>query len=265
MENKDNVKVILLSDLWEIFVSKLWILMVVAIFAICYVATGTYLSYVPKYNSIATLYILQQEQSRPDQNYKDFDLALKIVNDCTYLIKGHSVLDGVIKELELKESYDMLRNSVTIINPTDTRIIEVSVVSDSPRKAKMIVDAICTVGTKKITEAMGYEQVYFYEEGILDYKPCNRVSILSFLLTGFLAAAGVYGLFVLAYILDDKIKTDEDIKNYLDLSILGDIPSYDDNSKKSYGSRYYGSKYYGGKYYRGGYYQSKAYGEGEKK
>lgn len=260
MENKDNVKVILLSDLWEIFVSKFWIMLVAAVVAVGIAVAFVSMTFVPRYNSVATLYILQQEQTGPDTNYKDFDLALKIVNDCTHLIKGHSVLDGVIKELELNESYAELRKSVSIANPTDTRILEVSVVSDSPRKAKMIVDAICTVGTKKITEAMGYEQVYFYEEGILNYNPCNKVSYNTYLIIGLMAAMAVYGIFFMCYILDDKIRTDEDIKNYLDLSILGDIPSYDESKKKKYGGKYYRNKYY-----RKSYYKSGVYGEVEKK
>lgn len=264
MENKDNVKVILISDLWEIFIDKIWLMILAAILAIVGAYTSISMTYVPRYKSVATLYILQRDQQKIDTAYKDFALALEIVNDCSHLIRSHSVLDEVIKELGFNYSYGYLYNNIKIANPTDTRILEVTVESSTPRKAKTIVDSVCTIGTQKITEAMGFEQVYFYEEGILNYTPCNKTSLLTYLLIGVVAAAIIYAIFLFAYIMDDKIRTDEDIKNYLDLSILGDIPSYDDNKKK-YGGRYYRSKYYRNKYYKGKYYQSRAYGEVKKK
>ena len=261
MEEQTNVKVVTLKDLWGIFLHRLWIILLVTVIAVATVLTSVSLTFVPKYNSVATLYILQQNQTKPDMDYEDFNLALKIVNDCTHLIKSHSVLDTVIKELGLDISYGTLYDSVKITNPTETRILEVTVESDSPQKAKEIVDKICVVGTEKITEAMGFEQVHFFERGILNHTPCNRTSVLVYMIIGLIAATLTYSVFLVCYILDDKIHTDEDIKNYLNLSILGDIPNVDGIKKKKYGGKYYRSKYYRSKYYRSKYYGSKYYGK----
>lgn len=257
MENQtnNNMKVVTLSDLWEIFLRRLWIILLVAGLIVSTVLISKSVTFVPKYNSVATLYILQQNQTKTDMDYEDFNLALKIVNDCTHLIKSHSVLDAAIKGLGLDISYNALYDSVKITNPTDTRILEVAVESDSPYMAKKIVDEICIIGTEKIAEAMGFEQVYFFERGILNTKPCNRTSLLVYIIIGLLSAVLVYSVFLIIYILDDKIQTDEDIRNYLELSILGDIPNVDDTKKKKYGN-----KYYRGKYYKRGYYRRNTYG-----
>ena len=42
---------------------------------------------------------------------------------------------------------------------------------------------------------------------------------------------------------------EEDIKNYLNISVLGDIHNFDDNKKKKYGGKYYKYRYYKRKYY----------------
>ena len=42
---------------------------------------------------------------------------------------------------------------------------------------------------------------------------------------------------------------EEDIKNYLNISVLGDIPNFDDTKKKKYGGKYYKYRYYKRKYY----------------
>lgn len=244
MNEQNNIKVIKLSELWEIFLHRLWVILLVSILALTAVVTSVSLTYEPEYNSSATLYILQQNQTKPNLEYEDFNLALKIVNDCTHLIKSHSVLDTVIKNLDLKMTYKELYNNIKVTNPSDTRILEVVVESDSPQQAKRIVDEVCIVGTKKISEAMGFEQVHFFEQGILNLEPCNTTSFFTYVIVCILAMVLTYLVFVLIYIFDDTIHTDEDIKNYLNLSVLGDIPNFNDTNKKKYGAKSYRNKYY---------------------
>lgn len=247
MSEQTNTQVITINikDLWEIFLRRLWIILLVGILAFSAFCTFKTVTYDPKYSSSATIYILQQNQAETKDVYDDFNLALKVVNDCSHLIKSHSVLDTVINKLELDMSYKALYNNVKITNPADTRILEIEVISDSPQLAKEIVDEICTVGTEKITETMGFKQVHFYERGILNNNPCNQTSLIVYLFIGFAAMFLTYAVFVLIYLFDDKLHTDEDIKNHLDLSILGDIPYVGDTKNKKRGNMaYYRSKYY---------------------
>ena len=59
-------------------------------------------TFVPAYSSTATLYILRQNEATATGNSdSDFSLALKVVNDCDYLLKSHSILDEVIQERNL--------------------------------------------------------------------------------------------------------------------------------------------------------------------
>ena len=159
MENSSSVRVVTLKELWEIFVHRWWVMLLAA--AIC--AGGFFvinqLTFVPSYQSTATLYIHKQNESDSNTSADDFSLALKVVNDCDYLLKSHSVLDQVIEQLNLDISYEDLSKTVSTSNPEDTRILEVSVEAASPEEAKRIVDAVCEVGTDSITQAMGFQQV----------------------------------------------------------------------------------------------------------
>ena len=96
MNQKSNYKIVTLKDLWDIFAQRLWIMILAA--GIC--CGGLFaidrLTFVPQYASTATLYILRQTDSATASDASsDFSLALKVVNDCTYLLKSHTVLDGV--------------------------------------------------------------------------------------------------------------------------------------------------------------------------
>lgn len=236
MNQKSNYKIVMLKDLWDIFAQRLWIMILAA--GIC--CGGLFaidrLTFVPQYASTATLYILRQTDSATASDASsDFSLALKVVNDCTYLLKSHTVLDEVISELSLDMEYEDLYDCISTSNPEDTRILEVTVKADSPKMAKAIVDRICTIGAARIEDAMGFQQVNVYELGTTDPEPCNRVRMLTFAFAGVAAAVVTYVIFLIVFLLDDRIKTDEDVERYLGLSILGNIPNADSKKSGKYG------------------------------
>lgn len=238
MTTKDNanVRVVTLKDLWGIFIHRLWVMTLAAVVVAGGLLLINRLTFIPTYSSTATLYILRQDNDTSIGNSdSDFSLALKVVNDCDYLLKSHSVLDEVIQELNLEIDYKNLSKSVSTSNPENTRILEVTVESDSPENAKRIVDALCEIGQEKITEAMGFQQVNLYEYGTLNDKPCNTTSMTTYLLAGMIAAILVYSIFLIIFLLDDRIRTEEDIERYLGLSILGDIPNANDKKNHQYG------------------------------
>ena len=243
MENGEKLRVVGLRDLWDIFVKRLWIMVLAAAVTAVGLFAVAGITYTPRYESTATLYILRQdEMDGSNGSSDDFSLALKVVNDCNYLLKSHSVLDQVINSLGLDLSYRELYDSLSIANPSETRILEVTVEADSPAEAKRIVDEVCNVGTVKIEEAMGFQQVNLYEYGILMEEPCNRIGLAICVLVGMVAAVMVYCVFLVAFLVDDRIRTEEDVENYLHLSILGDIPNANEPKKRQ---GYYGRYAYG--------------------
>jgi len=65
-------------------------------------------------------------------------------------------------------------------------------------------------------------------------------------LIGAAAAVLTYSVFLVIYLLDDKIMTNDDIERYLGLSVLGEIPDSKEAGKNRYGY-YQGYGYGGGK------------------
>lgn len=236
MNQKANLKTVTLKDLWGVFIQRLWAIILAACICSAGLLIFNRMTFVPQYASTATLYILRQADSATasDAN-SDFSLALKVVNDCTYLLKSHTVLDEVISSLNLNMEYEDLYDCVSTSNPEDTRILEVTVKADSPEMAKRIVDRICTIGSKCIEDAMGFQQVNLYELGTTDPAPCNRTRLRTFVFAGIIAAIVIYIVFLMIFLLDDRIKTDEDVERYLGLSILGNIPNADSKKSGKYG------------------------------
>lgn len=244
MDNQGTNKVVTLKDLWELFLQRLWVMVLAAVICVAAFAGISLVTYEPMYESTATLYILRQtsEDTTSDDASNDFSLALKVVNDCTYLLKSHTVLDRTIEELDLAMTYEELYEQVTTRNPSDTRILEVSVEAETPEQAKLIVDKVCEIGQESITSAMGFEQVNLFAYGTLEDEPSNSTSILVYLIIGAAAAVLTYSVFLVIFLLDDRIRSSEDIERQLHLSVLGEIPDLNDTTKTRYGYYTAGSR-----------------------
>ena len=249
MNETNAQQVITIRDIWELFLQRLVIILLVTALAVAGFWVYNTMTYVPMYQSTATLYIAgddSYEGNTSADDYNNYSLALKVVNDCDYLLSSRSVVEQLIQEMNLPVSVGVLQGRISTDNPSNTRVLEVMVEAESPQLAKKIVDRLCEVGVEKINnEAMKRENyVQLYEYGNIPTYPSNGTAKITYVLVGAIAAVITFGLCLLVYLLDDRIQTADHIEQILGLSVLGDIPDCN-----SVGQR--------GRY---GYYRGKAYG-----
>lgn len=243
MNQNKTEREITIKELWQIFARRWWLMALAAILCITAVGIFNHITFVPRYSSTATLYLLRQNPSSAEQSttlVQDLSIGLNVVNDCTHLLKSHAVVEETIRQLDLDMTYDALVRSISTYSPEESRVLEVTVVADSPRNAKQIVDRLCEVGQEKITDALGFDQVRLFEYGVLEEKPCNKMGLFDYLVFGFLAAVLVYLLFLILSLVDDKIYSEEEIEANLGLPILGSIPNVNIEKKRRYGYYAYG-------------------------
>ena len=239
MNNTKNARTVTFGDLKNELFGHIWVILGAAVLSIVLLAVFKMVTFTPEYESRATLYILKQDGSSSDEyTSSDFSLALNVVNDCTYLLRSHKVLDDVINQLRLDISYSELTKRISTSNPDGTRVLEVIVRADTPENARNLVNCVCQVGSEAITEAMGFQQVNLYEYGTLNETPCNRTGYKLYVMVGLGAAILTYAIYLLVFLLDDKIRTEEDVHDYLGLSVLGEIPNANDKGHGRYGAQY---------------------------
>lgn len=246
MNETNSVRAITLKELWDLFIQRLLVIALVAV-----IAAGSFFAldmatYKPQYSSTATMYILRQgggEHTSSGEAANELSLALRLVYDCNYFLKSRTVLNTVIEDLGLSMTYSQLHSRISTANPTNTRILEITVRGDSPEQAKAIVDRICDIAPGKIADAMGFSQVNLYEYGTLPVRPSNSPNLLKYGMVGLAAAVVTYAVYLLMFLLDDRLRTDEDVERTLGLSILAEIPNVGGSGKNRYS--YYGGKRYG--------------------
>ena len=121
-----------------------------------------------------------------------------------------------------------LKESVRINNPTDTRILEITVDNPDSTMAKKIVDEIANVSSSYIGDKMEVIPPKIIEVGKIATERTSpsvmKNSVIGFLL-GFLACAAIVVVYA---VMDDTIKTEEDIEKYLGVSVLAKVPDRKD-------------------------------------
>lgn len=246
MNDLNDMRSITLKDLWDLFIHHISVIILAAVIATVAFFSVDMVTYDPEYSSTGTMYILRQNASdvSSGEAANELSLALRLVYDCNYFLKSRTVLNTVIEDLELDMTYNELYSRISTSNPTNTRVLEITVRGETPEQAKAIVDRICDIGPGKIEEAMGFSQVNLYEYGTLPTGPSNTPNVMKYAAVGVAAAVIVYAVYLMMFILDDRLRTDEDIENALGLSILAEIPNTGGSGKGRYGY-YRGYRRYG--------------------
>lgn len=230
-------------DLRELFFAlKKHILVILAALLAGAVIAGVYTKafITPMYSATSTMLVLTKETTLT--SLADLQLGSQLTSDYSMLITSRTVLEDVVDELNLDMDYKALKSSISINNPTDTRILEITVTNSDPKMCKTIVDKLSTTASKFIGEQMEVTEPKIIEEGEVPtakISPNTKKNIMIGALAGFILSAGVV---VLLTLMDDTIKTEEDIERYLGLSTLASVPDRRDyitgkRKKKRKGSR----------------------------
>lgn len=217
--------VIDLSELVGLLLHYAWLLVVVTI--ACGVAGFCISRFVlpEQFESTTSIYILNRSSSdSATYTTSELQAGTYLTNDYAELIASRTVLEQVIRDLSLDCDYEDLSEQVEVTTPSDTRIVSITVTDTSPQMAQTIANEIRTDAAAMIEEVMGVEEVNVIDEANLPTKksaPSNTKNAALAAVLGFCLVAGVL---IVRHLMDDTIKTSEDIERYLGLATLAIIP-----------------------------------------
>ncbi|MDO5291429.1 MAG: Wzz/FepE/Etk N-terminal domain-containing protein [bacterium] len=227
MNPKHDEMEIDLRELFYVLKSKLAIIIAVtAIFGIAMAALTTYVIK-PKYSSTSIIYVMSKEKN--ELSISDLNLGSGLTADYIELIESRPVLEKVITNLDLDMKYEDLLKMVTITNPTDTRILNITVTYTDAYQAEKIANDIVKVAQKTISSIMNTEKPSVVQSAVSSgekVSPNNVKNVLIAVVLGLFLSSGVI---ILIHVLDDTVKTPEDVERYLGLNTLAMIP--DDKNK----------------------------------
>lgn len=228
-QNEDIVEIDL-QELFGLLVHWLWVIVICGIAAGAVGFAVSFFVLTPQYESTTKVYILNK--TADNLTYNDLQTGTQLTKDYTQLIKSREVLETVIATCGLDEKYDAFAKRVRVEALPDTRIIAITVTDESPAMAKLLASEICKVASEHIKNVMDLQAVNIAEEAYLPEGPSSP-SVVKWTVVG--ALVGIFlsaMIIILRSLMDDTVKTSEDIEKYLELSTLAMIPVIEDADKK---------------------------------
>lgn len=216
-------------DLMEVFFAlKKRILIIAAAFLAGAALVGAYtkLLVTPVYSSTAKLLVLSKETTLT--SLADLQLGAQLASDYSVLLTSRPVLQETIENLDLNEGYGALRSHISVVNPADTRILEITVTDPDPEMAKTIVNELADVSSAYIGRQMEVVPPKVIEEGVVPSAPTSPNVMKNTILGALAGLVIAAGIIVVRTIINDTIRSEDDVEKYLGIPVLASIPDRKD-------------------------------------
>lgn len=183
------------------------------------------------FESTTKIYVLNRQEAQT-VTYNDLQTGTQLTKDYAELVTSRTVTTQVIADLDLQSRYedmneitpDELADMITVEAKQDTRVIYITVKDKNPTRAQDIANAVRIAASKQIYDVMDIEAVNVVDYANLPEGPISpNVKLLVIIGCIFCAIIAV-AVSVIIYMLDDTIKTPDDVERYLALSVLASIP-----------------------------------------
>ena len=193
----------------------------------------------PTYTSTSMIYVMSKETTLT--SLADLQIGSQLTQDYKVLVTSRTVMEDVIQKLGLKYDYATLRRKVTLDNPSNTRILNISVLDTDPKMAKQLTDAVADSASSYIADIMEQDPPKIIEYGEIPLNKTGpktgRNTMMGALLFLLVAVAFV----TIDMLTNDTIKTEDDIENYFGLPVLAAIPEKDAAAAKKSEQYSYGN------------------------
>ncbi|MBR1585181.1 MAG: hypothetical protein IJ662_06555 [Clostridia bacterium] len=220
MAGDQETQIDLLELLYRILAS--W-KMIACIVIVCMIAAAFYsTSYVtPLYQATSSIYVIGRDSAI---NLSDLQLGSNMMSDYLKVFEMWEVHDEVIKNLKLDYSYAEIEKHISVSNSTGTHILDITFSSPDPQEASAAANEYANVVSNYIADTMRMDKPSVMSVALTPTNPYNISRTRSIALGFVLGLVIGCGIVVIRFIMDDKVKTVEDVRKYTGLVNLAIVP-----------------------------------------
>ena len=229
-DNQNDEIEIDLKELFFVLLSRIWAIILATALGLAAAAAYTTLLMKPVYTSTSILYVLTKTTSIT--SLSDIQMGTSLTQDYMVVIQSRPVLEKVIQNLGLDMTVGELRENVTVNNPANTRFLEITVSNNDSYLAKKIVDELADVSAERMAEVMETQAPNIMDYGQIPENPSSPNLIKNSMIGAILGFIVACGIIVVMYLMNDTIKTSDDVEKYLGINTLGMIPLEEGVSKR---------------------------------
>lgn len=223
-------------DLLEIFhalVKKAWAIILCLVIGAGLAGGITKFAITPQYKATSMIYILGKTTSV--SSAIDLQLSRQLTVDFEVLAKSRPVVERVISNLDLDMTYEEMLEIVEVTNPDNSSILQMFATHPDPEVAKNIANELADATAERVEEVMVTDRPSTVEQAVAPEHPSSPNVMKNTAIGGLAGAFLMMAIVIVMFLMDDTIKDEDDVKKYLDMSVLASIPADTTNApvKKS--------------------------------
>ena len=177
-----------------------------------------------EYQATSKMYVLSSSDSVV--NLSDLQLGSQLTSDYLEVFETHEVTNEVIKKLNLPYDYDQLQGMLSLSNTSGTRIINITITSTKPEEAAAIANEFLDVASRYVADVMVTDRPTVLSVALVPEKPIGPSTVKNALLGAIMGIALSCGYLVVAFLLDDKVKSADDITKLTGMPVLAEVPTF---------------------------------------
>lgn len=222
---------IALKDIFKILKKRLWLIILLPIVAA--VAAFVIVNYaiIPVYTSTATMYVLNKQNEDNVVNYNDLQSGTLLTADYRELALSKRVLAPVAEEYNLNAGTLQSDFNITVEAANNTRVIEISATAPDPVLAANIANSVGYEFSYTVSEIMDVSNVNFVDMAEASSSPSAPKKMRLTAIAGLAGFVLAVGIALAIDFMNTTIRTKEDVENYLELTVLANIPKLKNKGK----------------------------------
>lgn len=177
----------------------------------------------PTYTSTSKMYVVSAS-SDSVVNLSDLNIGTSLTADYEQLMLSYPVLEQVIDELNLDMDSEELAKMISLDNPSDTRLLNITATSTDPVQARDIANKLMEVSIEYLPRTMSTNPPNVAQSAKLAVRKAGPSYTKYTLMGAFVGALLYCAYLVFLYIMDDTIHTPEDMERYFGVVPLTAIP-----------------------------------------
>ena len=237
-----------LRELFNMFWSKKIEIVIITLIFVIIGGVYSYMFTTPKYKSSTTLVLATLNDTTIGKTttaasgdaitQTELTLNSNLVSTYSELVKSKAVLREVISNLNLNDiNEDQLKKNVSVTAVKDTELIEISVSSTNSTYPSKIANEIAKVFTAKVAEIYNINNVHVVDKAEVSKTPYNINHIKDLIIFAFIGVVIAAAKILLMNMLDNTVKTEQDIEHATGMMVLAQIPKINENNKKGKGGK----------------------------
>ncbi|GGA72910.1 YveK family protein [Ornithinibacillus halotolerans] len=211
----------------EIFMTLKKRIVLIISLTISLILTAVIISYfviTPTYQSSSQFIVIHQPSQNNPVNLGELEMNLELINTYKEIVRSSSILEKVIKEVNLNTTPEELGKKIQVSSGEDSQVITVSAIGESPELAAQLTNLIVEHFQKTIVSIMNIDNVFILSKAnpASSQKPIQPRPFINILIAGIIGVATSIGMALFLEFLDTKVKSEADIEN-LGITVLGSV------------------------------------------